>query len=204
MPEPASFTRQGGDRELETVWRRRLLERTPDDERDLPYAPETLRHSAVLLPLMRRPDGYQILFTVRAAHLAVHPGQISFPGGRYEPADADLWTTALRETHEEIGLPPEHVELLSPLDPVISITRFHVSPFVGFVPADFSYQADPAEVAELLVVPLDHLRDPAIHTLEWREGEGGRYPIHHFAFGDYDIWGMTGRILHRFLSVTAD
>lgn len=192
------------DHALEDAWRQRLLNRPPDPEPDLRFPPETLRPSAVLMPLLRRRDGYHVLFTVRARHLPVHPGQISFPGGRQDPADPGLWETALRETHEEIGLPPDRVEPFAALDPVISISRFHVTPYVGFVPSDFPFSACPSEVDELLIVPLAHLRDPAIHRTVWHVGpDGGRYPVHHFAYGDYDVWGMTGRIVHRFLTLTA-
>ena len=187
---------------LEADWRERLAANQPSESRgDWPLPPGTpLQPAAVLLPLVRRSEGYAVVFTQRAAHLNVHAGQISFPGGRQDPTDADLWTTALRETHEEIGVPPETIEPLGCLEAIISITRFHVTPFAGFLPPDFPYRINPAEVATLFEVPLDHLMDPGIHHIEMRQiPGGGTYPVHHFAFDGHDIWGMTGHILHRFL-----
>jgi 8-oxo-dGTP pyrophosphatase MutT (NUDIX family) len=189
------------DAGIEARWRDLLQAAADDEVRDDLFPPGTaLQPAAVLLPLIRRGHGYDLLFTKRAANLQVHAGQISFPGGRQDPDDADLWATAVRETHEEIGVPPELVEPLCPLEPIVSITRFHVTPFAGFVPADFPYRINTDEVDTLLEVPLHHLLDPATHQVEMRQVPDGRtYQIHHYRYGDHDIWGMTGHIVHRFL-----
>jgi 8-oxo-dGTP pyrophosphatase MutT (NUDIX family) len=187
---------------METDWRQRLAAgrvlATHDDW--LFPAGTPLQPAAVLVPLVRRTEGYAIVFTQRAAHLHAHAGQISFPGGRQDPGDGDLWATALRETHEEIGVPPDAVEPLGCLEPIVSVTRFHVTPYAGFLPPDFPYRINAAEVATLFEVPLD----PEIHRIEMREIPGGmRYPVHHYAYADHDIWGLTGHILHRFLQTIA-
>lgn len=189
------------DAATEARWRERLRAAPAAEHRESLFPPGTpLQPAAVLLPLIRRPHGYDVLFTRRAAHLQVHAGQISFPGGRQDPDDADLWATALRETYEEIGVPADHVEALSPLDPIVSITRFHVTPFAGFVPADFPYRINADEVAAVLEVPLSHLLDPATHVVEPHLAPDGRtYEIHHYHYGEHDIWGLTGHIVHRFL-----
>lgn len=187
---------------LEQVWRERLAaNQAPETREDWLFPPGTvLKPAAVLLPLVRRTEGYAVVFTQRAAHLAVHAGQISFPGGRQDPGDGDLWTTALRETHEEIGVPPDAVESLGCLEPIVSITGFHVTPYAGFLPPDFPYRINAGEVATLFEVPLDHLLDPLSHRIDMREIPGRLpYPVHHYAFDGHDIWGMTGHILHRFL-----
>jgi 8-oxo-dGTP pyrophosphatase MutT (NUDIX family) len=185
----------------ESRWREALLAANDDGERDDLFPPGTpLQAAAVLVPLIRRPEGYAVLFTKRAAHLHVHAGQISFPGGRHDPGDADLRATAMRETHEEIGVPPHAVEVLCPLPSVVSITKYHVTPFAGFVPVDFPYRINPAEVDTLLEVPLRHLMDPANHEIDLRPVPDGRqYAVHHYHFDGHDIWGMTGHIVHRFL-----
>jgi 8-oxo-dGTP pyrophosphatase MutT (NUDIX family) len=189
------------DAGIEARWRELLQATAADGVRHDLFPPGTaLQAAAVLLPLIRRQDGYALLFTKRSAHLNVHAGQISFPGGRHDASDADLWATAVRETYEEIGVPPESVEPFCPLPPVISITKFHVTPFAAFVPADFPYRINADEVETVLEVPMRTLVDPAIHHVEWHQVPDGRtYPIHHYHYDGHDIWGMTGHIVHRFL-----
>ena len=104
-----------------------------------------------------------VLLTQRTDHLNDHPGQISFPGGRAEPSDADAVATALREAHEEIGLEPFEVEVLGSLPTYTTSTGFIVTPVVGLVQPGAALQPDPIEVAEVFEVPLAWLMNPANH-----------------------------------------
>src|SRR5439155_23870855 len=117
--------------------------------------------AAVLVPLVNRPLGLQVLLTQRSADLPDHPGQIRFPGGRVEPADASSAAAALREATEEIGLPPDRVSVLGHLSDYETVTGYRVTPVVGWVEPPFAITADPVEVADVFEVPLAFLLDPA-------------------------------------------
>ncbi|MCX9158375.1 CoA pyrophosphatase [Niveibacterium sp. 24ML] len=151
--------------------------------------------AAVLVPLVVRPHGLQVLLTKRTAHLNHHPGQISFPGGRIEADDVSPTAAALRETEEETGLAPALIELLGELPAFDTSTGFRISPVVGIVRPPFELTPDPFEVAEVFEVPLSFLLDRANHQrheIVWR----GRVR-HYWAmpWGDYYIWGATAGII---------
>lgn len=162
------------------------------------------RDAAVLIPVIEREDGQYLLFTKRADDLDRHPGQMSFPGGGYEEDDADLHATALREAYEEIGLRPEEVETVGRLDDIRTITEYAVSPFVGTIP-DRSYTPDDREVAEIAVLSVADLLDPANYEYERRDHPHyGDIVIHYFRVDGYTVWGATGRILVDFVERTSD
>ncbi len=119
--------------------------------------------AAVLVPLINRPQGLQLLLTNAARMLADHPGQISFPGGRLDPGDADHAAAALRETAEEIGLPPAKVDVLGQLSPYETVSGYRVLPIVGWIDPPFELAPDPVEVADVFEVPLDFILDTANH-----------------------------------------
>ncbi|MBI5015757.1 MAG: CoA pyrophosphatase [Deltaproteobacteria bacterium] len=156
--------------------------------------------AAVTLPLVATPEGLAVLFTVRTAHVEQHKGEISFPGGRVDPNDEDTLATALREAREEVGVQPEDVAVLGVLDDFVSITGYRVTPHVVWLDRhDYPFEAEPREVAEILLVPLSHLLDPLHHHIE--ELPGHARPLHFFRWGPYVIWGLTAAILHRFLGI---
>ncbi len=168
--------------------------------RPIHRVPSGWRRAAVLLPLHPTPHGWHLIFTRRTEDVPTHKGQISFPGGRVEPADPDLATTALRETHEELGVPPHQVQLIGRLDDVQTrVSRYVVSPFVGLLPSDPPLQPNPAEIADVFSVPLADLLDPAIHHVEWWEYAGRPVPLHFYTWRGTTIWGLTGAILADFL-----
>src|SRR5580704_12787897 len=107
-----------------------------------------LRPAAVLVPLIEHRDGWTVLLTQRTAHLSAHAGQISFPGGRIEAADADAVAAALRETEEEVGLARANVSVVGRLDTYITGTGFEITPIVGIVAPPYELTIDPYEVAE--------------------------------------------------------
>ena len=116
--------------------------------------------AAVLVPLVQRDHGLHVLLTRRAEHLRDHPGQVSFPGGRVEPGDADAADTALRESHEEIGLPRGRVEVLGRLPAYTTVTQYVITPVVALVTPPFELVLDATEVADAFEVPLVFLMDP--------------------------------------------
>lgn len=152
--------------------------------------------AAVLVPLVERPEGLSVLLTQRTDHLAHHPGQISFPGGRLEDEDCgDAAIAALRETEEEIGLSRERVTLLGRLDQYITGTGFGITPVVGMVAPPFELTPDPFEVAEVFEVPLDFLLDPENHKLHRVVVEGRHRPFWSMTWEQRVIWGATAGIL---------
>lgn len=160
--------------------------------------------AAVLAPIIELDGAYSILFTKRAEHLGDHPGQMSFPGGGREPADADLAATALREANEEIGLRPADVELVGRIDDIETVTQYIVRPFVGRIPAQ-PYTPDASEVAEIVRLPVAALTDRENYESEHRDHPHyGPIRIHFFHVDGYTVWGATGRMLAQLLELTTD
>lgn len=200
------------DAEALTTWlRTRLL--APDalpvesidaallrDQRLLGRVP---RQAAVLAPLYARDGQPYLLFTRRSADLATHSGEISFPGGSREPTDRSLAQTALRETHEELGLEPARVTLLGAMPPAYTfVSNFLVTPYVGWLGEGLpALRPQSAEVAEIIEAPLSALDDHLIYHAEmWTRG-GMTHAVHFYDFGPYRIWGFTGRLLNDLLAL---
>lgn len=154
-----------------------------------PFAP-----AAVLVPIVERPQPGLIL-TRRRDGLRRHAGEISFPGGRLDPCDADEVACALREAHEEIALPPAAVEVLGRLDPIIVGTGYIVTPVVGVVPPDLPLVAQEDEVAGILEAPLAHVASPAHQRLETAHFAGQERSFYVIDWADVRIWGATARML---------
>lgn len=156
---------------------------------------ETLKPAAVLVPVWVRPQGLQLILTKRASHLKHHPGQIAFPGGKMESQDENETTTALREAGEEIGLPPDAVQILGALPRHETVTGFSIAPILGLIRADFKSVAQVDEVEEIFTVPLSHVLNPARYAVEGRMWHGQMRRYYAVPFGPYYIWGATARIL---------
>ncbi|HUJ85824.1 MAG TPA: CoA pyrophosphatase [Burkholderiales bacterium] len=154
-----------------------------------------LTRAAVLMPIVVREQELTMLFTRRTANLRSHSGQISFPGGRAEPADPTPESTALRETQEEIGLPPDRVRLLGRLDDYSTRTGYRIAPVVGAVQAPFELRPDPDEVDEVFEVPLSFLLDPRNHQQHSRVFQGETRWFYAVPYRDYYIWGATAGML---------
>lgn len=151
-----------------------------------------LRDAAVLAPWFTRDEADWLLFTRRRDDLPHHPGQISFPGGAREGREGPV-ECALRESHEEVGLPPRRVEVLGALPPRYSIAGFWVHVIVGRIPADVALEPDPREVAAVCAFPVDALRDPASWTERPPATDPSRRPTPHFVWDDEVLWGLTAR-----------
>jgi 8-oxo-dGTP pyrophosphatase MutT (NUDIX family) len=174
------------------------------------------RPAAVLLALVDRPQGLQVLLTQRTDHLRDHAGQISFAGGRSESSDADAAATALREAQEEIGLDPARAQVITTLPTYTTVTAYVVTPVVAIVDASHELALDGHEVAEAFEVPLAFLMDPANHhrhlyevgavqrhflSMPWHgpsPGAGGAV-----APREYFIWGATAAMLRNFYRLLA-
>ena len=169
-------------------------------------------HASVLVPLVARADGVQVLLTRRTDHLRDHAGQVSFPGGRAEPHDASAAATALREADEEVGLPPERVDVIGQMPTYTTVTNFVVTPVVALVEPPFVLTLDSFEVAEAFEVPLAFLMNPANHQRHVFEFDGGQRQFLSMPWRgvaadgsvrEYFIWGATAamlRNLYRFLA----
>jgi 8-oxo-dGTP pyrophosphatase MutT (NUDIX family) len=151
--------------------------------------------AAVLIPLVERANGMTVLLTQRATTLKDHAGQISFPGGRIEPDDADAWQAALRETFEEIGLQSELIEFAGYLPDHIVISGFRVTPVVGFIQPRFELKIATAEVHDVFEVPLDYIFDAANHKLRQRKIGELTIDIDDIPYGNRNIWGATAGML---------
>jgi len=159
--------------------------------------------AAVLVPLVDRNGRVQLLLTQRTPHLDNHAGQISFPGGRVEEADASREETALRETEEEIGLPRSAVALLGKLPVYDNLSGFRITPVVGWIEPPFVLKPDPFEVAAAFEAPLEHFLDTA--NYQRREFHFRGRHRHYMAIpyeGRY-IWGATAAMLYSFARMLA-
>lgn len=160
-----------------------------------PSAGRQLRPAAVLMPVLAGPQGPSFILTKRASHLAHHPGQIAFPGGKVEPGDVDAADCALREAGEEIGLDRAGTEILGTFPPHETVTGFSVTPVLCLVHAAFDPRPDPQEVAEVFAVPLAHVLESGRFRVESRIWRGLPRRYYVVPYGPYYIWGATARIL---------
>ncbi|GAA0297086.1 CoA pyrophosphatase [Rhodovulum strictum] len=154
-----------------------------------------LRPAAVLVPILSGPAGLRVILTKRSSRLAHHPGQIAFPGGKLDACDDGPIAAALRESHEEIGLPPDLVEVLGTLPPHETVTGFTVTPVLGHVRDCFDPRPEAGEVDEVFNAPFAQVMDPARFVIQSRFWHGQRRYYYTVPYGPYYIWGATARIL---------
>jgi len=150
--------------------------------------------SAVLIPLRQGPQELEVILTRRTAHLRHHADQICFPGGRMDDSDSSLLYTALRETHEELGVHPRHVHLLGQLPEQPVLSHFMIQPYLGIIDANTPFIIEPNEVAEVLSVPLRLLLDQRNH-LQVRRNHPVHPTVHFIPWQGQLIWGATAAII---------
>lgn len=162
------------------------------------------RKAAVLVPMFQSDEGWHLLLTERSQAVAEHAGQVSFPGGQSQGPSEETIETALRETEEEIGLPPDRVRVLGHLDPLETVTGFLVTPVVGVVPWPTLLRPSPIEVREIFHVPLRWLGQTK--NLRWQPHPPSTKATQEWVpvyqpFEGHVIWGATARIIVALLSV---
>ncbi len=154
-----------------------------------------LRDAAVLIGFVERPEGLQVILTKRAAHLRHHPGQISFPGGKFEPEDIHLLNTALRETKEEIGIENSHIRIFGRLPKLPTISYFNVTPFLAFVSPNYTTRIDPNEVEYVFEVPANHILNPKkLYSTQFKLKQTS-HRVFAIPYRQHFIWGMTAQII---------
>lgn len=181
---------------------------------------ENLAKFSILLPLVQKEDGLHVLFEVRSMSMRRQPGEICFPGGRIDPEDASPEQAAVRETHEELGVPLDRIALLFPLDYMLTPFGTIIYSYAGVVDTTFVHLNE-AEVGEVFTVPLDFLLNtkPDLHYIQLRPEPEEGFPYHLIASGkEYNwqtkmmeeyfyfyenriIWGLTAKVLKHFLDI---
>lgn len=159
--------------------------------------------AAVLIPIVERNGALDLLFTRRTETVETHKGQVSFPGGMVNADDADVVHTALREAHEEVGIPSSAVEIVGLLDDIATPTRFIITPVVGIIHQLPPLVSNPTEVAEVFFVPLGFFARKDAGRSEMRDVGGRKYNIWFYEYQHHVIWGATAVIIRSLLKKLA-
>jgi 8-oxo-dGTP pyrophosphatase MutT (NUDIX family) len=160
-----------------------------------PLVFKNLQSACVLVPVMRRPAGLQVLLTLRSETMPSHKGQISFPGGRRQDSDASAAAAAKREAEEEAGIPPAAVEVIGYLDDYPTISQYMITPVVGVVEDLAEVKPCAREVAEIFEVPLAFLLEPKSFERKVFSRDGFNVPFFEVNYGSWRIWGATAGML---------
>jgi 8-oxo-dGTP pyrophosphatase MutT (NUDIX family) len=162
---------------------------------------EGLIPSAVLVPLVDIDNSTQLLLTKRTDTVETHKGHIAFPGGMVDEEDRDRIATALREAREELGIASDVVEVIDALDDLATPTGFVITPIVGFLRSMPSVVPNPAEVADVFLVPFSFLENPDNCRRETRLTDFGPRETWQYSYNGRIIWGATAAII-RSLMIT--
>ena len=161
----------------------------------------SLTPAGVMVLIYPNNGDHYVLLQKRSSKVDSHKGEISFPGGKRDPEDVTILDTALRETHEEMGIHPKDVEVFGPLDQTATTSGFCTSPFAGTIPYPYEFSPQEEEVAEVLEVPVSSLMDSANRRDEIRVADGDLQDAPVFAYDGHIIFGATARILDRFIEL---
>ncbi len=163
-----------------------------------------LPEAGVLIPVTCVHDRPEIILTVRSQRLSTHSGEVAFPGGRRDPGDVDLRYTALRETHEEIGLLPELVDVVGPLGSLVSRYGIKVTPFVGIVPDVFDLVPNSSEIETVFRVPVSYFLEDRREMTHRIDYEGRSWYVPSYRYEGHKIWGLTALMLVEFVNLAFD
>ena len=164
---------------------------------------EELRKAAVLIAITDSKDP-ELIYTLRSNKVGSHGGEVSFPGGMYEEEDNTLQNTALRESQEETGLDKAKVNILGPIDTVVSRFNVSVTPFVGIVPDDIELNDNSDEIEACFKVPLSFLLEDKRHRNDEINRNGDVFFMPAYQYDSYIIWGLTAMITVDFLNIALD
>ena len=164
---------------------------------------EELRKAAVLIAITDSKDP-ELIYTLRSNKVGSHGGEVSFPGGMYEEEDNTLENTALRESQEETGLDKAKVNILGPIDTVVSRFNVSVTPYVGIVPDDIELNDNSDEIEACFRVPLSFLLEDKRHRNDEINRNGDVFFMPAYQYDSYIIWGLTAMITVDFLNIALD
>ncbi len=159
------------------------------------------KQASVLIPLLESEGELFVLLTQRSEKLRSHAGQVSFPGGKQDTQDENSLETALRETFEEIGLNKKNIEIIGTLDQILSLHYYLVTPFVGLIPENFVSIPNADEIEAVFKVPLTFFMNGDNHWTEEFKTPIATVLVHHFNFQNFDIWGLTAKLILRLLEI---
>lgn len=172
------------------------------------YAPRQLAldypEAGILVPVTDDENNPEMIFTLRSANLKTHRGQVSCPGGKRDPEDSSLAATALRETHEEIGLPPDQVDVIAPLSQVMSRYGILVTPYVGVVPGDHPVVPNPYEIESVFRVPLSFFLEDRRERTDALSFLNHTFYVPCYRWERYQIWGLSAVVLVDFMNAVYD
>jgi len=153
------------------------------------------RPAAVLVGLIDRPDGLNLLLTKRHDDLRSHSGQVAFPGGKIDADDESAEAAALREAREEVGLDPSYARVIGRLPDYLTGSGYRIAPIVALISPEAKFHADPTEVDYFFEAPLDFVLDPANRKLGSRNWNGRRRFFYEIPYGRHYIWGVTAGMI---------
>jgi len=160
-----------------------------------------LIQSAVLIPIISVTDP-RLILTKRTDHLPSHTGQISLPGGTHEIADKTLLDTALRETHEEIGLHKDKINIIAELEKVSTLSNYAITPYLGLIEETPILKVNANEVAQIINAPLSHFLDITNYSEAWIKRNNKKIRVYKINFEEHLIWGATAKILYQLAELT--
>lgn len=160
-----------------------------------------LTRSAVLVPITKTVNGLELLFTKRTENVEHHKGQISFPGGAFDPADTTSSDTALRESFEEIGLSPAAVSLLGTMDDLQTPSGFIVTPVIGYIEHLPPLRINSEEVAQVILIPLERFFDDSLRRSSFLERDGAKVEVFFYDVWNEPVWGATAFFVKKLVDL---
>lgn len=160
--------------------------------------------AGVLVALTDDPYDPEVILTRRSSRLSTHSGEVAFPGGKYDDTDPDVEFTALREAHEEIGLNPDHVQVVGRLGQLMSKHNLQVTPYVAVVPKQLDLVPNPGELDAVFRVPVSFLLEPSHYQMHQIHYKGMMRDVPAWRYDQYLIWGLTAHILADLMNIAFD